>query len=200
MYKNSCASPVPVLASVGMTSIDVVSAVHHPVRRRIIDHLVVHGASQVGTLATALEQQVGSVSHHLRMLERAGVVERAPELATDGRTSWWRYAGTGISWSVEDFATRPADRVRAEAAERLNFQHHVDRFVAWQRSQGTYDASWRRAAFTSDTYAHATPGELDDLQERLLTTVRAWRDEIDTSDGTEREPVFVFYQGVPSRP
>ncbi len=199
MYKNSCASSGAALASLGMTSIDVVSAVHHPVRRRIIDHLVVHGETQVGALAKALSQQVGSVSHHLRMLERAGVVERAPELATDGRTSWWRFVGPGVSWSVEDFAERPADRVRAEVAERLNFQHHVECYVDWQRAKGSYDTSWRRAAFTSDSYAHATSAELADLQERLQATVREWRGEIDTGDGDEREPVFLFYQGVPSR-
>ncbi len=73
-----------------MTTIDVLRAVHHPIRRRIIEYLYINGDSQVGALAKDLEQQVGSISHHLRMLERAGVVERAPELATDGRTSWWR--------------------------------------------------------------------------------------------------------------
>jgi DNA-binding transcriptional ArsR family regulator len=96
-----------------MVTIDVLTAVHHPVRRRIIDYLVLHGPSQVGTLAQAFGEQVGSISHHLRMLERVDVVERAPELATDGRTSWWRYKRLSISWSPDDFSDSPADLHRA---------------------------------------------------------------------------------------
>ena len=183
-----------------MVSIDVIAAVHHPVRRRIIDHLAGHGATQVGTLARVLGQQVGSVSHHLRMLERVGVVERAPELAEDGRTSWWRFVGPGVSWSVEDFADSPADRARASAAERLNFEHHVGKYVAWQRAKASYDETWRRAAFTNDMLARASAAELADLQERLTATVRAWKAEIDLDDGQEREAVFVFSAGQPSLP
>jgi DNA-binding transcriptional ArsR family regulator len=181
------------------TSIDTITAVHHPVRRHIIDFLVIEGPSQVGTLARALGQQVGSISHHLRMLERAGVVEQAPELATDGRTSWWRWVGGGVDWSVEDFVDRPADRHRAEVAERLNFEHHVERFVDWQRHKATYDEQWRRCVFTSDSLARATPEELSDLGRRITEVVREWKKGIDTEDGQEREGVFVFSHGVPVR-
>jgi DNA-binding transcriptional ArsR family regulator len=181
-----------------MVSIDVLTAVHHPVRRRIFDHLVVHGPTQVGTLAQSLEQQVGSISHHLRMLERAGVVERAPELATDGRTSWWRPALDTLRWSVDDYADRPADRVRAQAAERLNIEHQLGKLVDWKRRSASYDEQWRGAAFSNDSLTRATPGELAALQEALTATVREWRDAIDTEDGQEREPVFVFQHGFPT--
>ena len=61
-----------------MTSIEILRAVHHPTRRRMVDFLYLHGPSQVGTLARELGEQVGSISHHLRMLERAGVVAHVP--------------------------------------------------------------------------------------------------------------------------
>ncbi len=144
-----------------MVSIDVLTAVHHPVRRRIIDHLVLHGPSQVGTLAQAFGEQVGSISHHLRMLERVDVVERAPELATDGRTSWWRYKALSISWSPDDFSESPADLYRARAAEKLNFEHQVAKFVGWKRRSGSFSPEWRRAAYSSDSLAKATPDELE---------------------------------------
>ena len=182
-----------------MVSIDVLTAVHHPVRRRIFDHLVVHGPTQVGTLARTLEQQVGSISHHLRMLERAGVVERAPDLAADGRTSWWRPALDTVRWSVDDFADRPADRVRAQAAERVNVEHQLGKLVDWMRRTASYDEGWRRAAFSNDSLALATPSELSALHEALTATVAQWRASIDTDDGQEREPVFVFQHGFPTR-
>ena len=183
-----------------MVSIDVLTAVHHPVRRRIIDHLVLEGPSQVGTLAKAFGEQVGSISHHLRMLERVDVVERAPELATDGRTSWWRYRHLSISWSPDDFSEVPADLHRARAAEKLNFEHQVGKFVDWKRRSGSFPVEWRSAAFSSDSLARATPDELSDLLDRLRATLHEWRDGIDTDDGQERQPVFVFMHGFPSEP
>lgn len=184
-----------------MTSIETLRAVHHPTRRRIIDYLHLHGPSQVGTLAGELDQQVGSISHHLRMLERVGVVERAPELATDGRTSWWRTRGDlRISWAADDFADNPADHVQARAAERLNVEHQLAKLSAHLRRNDRVPEGWRRAAFSSDFAAMATPEELARLCELLTRTCREWREAIDTDDGQPREPVFVFSHGFPSRP
>ena len=98
-----------------MEAIDVITAVHHPLRRRIFDYLLLYGATQVGTLARAFDAQVGSISHHLRMLERAGVVERADDPAGDKRTSWWQLARQGFSWSSDDFDS-PADALMAREA------------------------------------------------------------------------------------
>lgn len=183
-----------------MPSIETLQAVHHPMRRRIIAHLFVHGPSQVGVLARALDQQVGSISHHLRMLERVGVVARVPELATDGRTSWWRLDQASISWSVEDFADNPADRAQAKAAERLNIDHQLGRLSAWKQRQERMGQDWRRAAFTADVLATATSEELAALGEALVRTWNEWRESIDRDDGQAREPVFVFVHGFPTQP
>lgn len=191
---------VPTHSVSGVTSIETLQAVHHPARRRIIDHLFVHGPSQVGALARALDLQVGSVSHHLRMLERVDVVSRVPELAEDGRTSWWRLERTSISWAVEDFADNPADRAQAKAAERLNIDHQLGRLSAWKQRQDTMSEDWRRAAFASDVLAMATAEELAALGESLARTWNEWRESIDRNDGQAREPVFVFAHGFPTRP
>nr|WP_067436228.1 helix-turn-helix domain-containing protein [Nocardioides jensenii] len=184
-----------------MTSIETLRAVYHPTRRRIIDYLGIHEASQVTELAAALDEQVGSISHHLRMLERVGMVERAPELATDGRTSWWRAsADSSFSWSVEEFDDRPADRMQAKAAEKLNIDHQFGKLVAWKRRADRAATEWRTAAFSSSTTTQATAAELDHLQELLNATTRDWIAAIDGDDGQQREPVFVFTHGFPSQP
>src|SRR6478735_2070521 len=174
-----------------MTTIDVLRAVHHPTRRRIIEVLYLHGPTQVGTLARELGEQVGSISHHLRMLERAGVVSPAPELATDGRTSWWRLEQDTLSWSVEDFDDA-ADRTQAKAAQRLNIDHQLTKLAAWKNSSEHADPAWRRAAFSSDFLAMATPDELLALQDALIETVRRWRDDLPADTEDQRSPVFVF--------
>jgi DNA-binding transcriptional ArsR family regulator len=183
-----------------MTTIDVLRAVHHPIRRRIIEYLYIYGDSQVGKLAKALELQVGSISHHLRMLERAGVVERAPELAVDGRTSWWRTSGISISWDVDDYADKPAEMMQARAAERLNFEHQIRRFSEWRKKSAGYSRPWRRSAFSADGLAYATPDELSELSSLVAETVSSWREAIDRDDGQEREPVYWFVHGFPVRP
>lgn len=184
-----------------MTSLETLRAVHHPTRRRIIDYLLLHGANQVGTLARELDEQVGSISHHLRMLERVEVVERVPELATDGRASWWRAPPElRVSWSVDDFADDAADRMQARAAQRLNVEHHLAKLSTYLRTADRGSEVWRRAAFSNDFIAMATPAELEDLCDALVRTCREWRAGIDTEDGDDREPVFVFAHGFPSRP
>lgn len=183
-----------------MTNIETLRAVMHPTRRRMIEYLYLQGPCQVGVLADALDQQVGSISHHLRMLERVGVVAQAPELATDGRTSWWRLVQSSISWSVDDFNDSPAARAEAKAAERLNIEHQLAKLAAWKRASERAGEEWRKAAFNSGLVASATAEELDALHQALVRTWRQWRDDIDLDDGQDREPVFVFTHGFPSAP
>lgn len=184
------------------TPIETLRAIQHPTRRRIIEHLYLLGPSQVGTLARDLGEQVGSISHHLRMLERVGVVGRAPELATDGRTSWWRILSTSYSWSVDDFDS-PAQRIEAKAAQRANVDHELRKLSVWRRESDAAPEPWRRAAFSSDYSAMASPAELEDLGCRLHRTVQEWRAEVDgeaARDDAEREPVFLFMHAFRSRP
>ncbi|MDP3951426.1 helix-turn-helix domain-containing protein [Microbacterium sp.] len=184
-----------------MEEIQAITAVHHPVRRRIVDYLGLYGASQVTTLARALDQQVGSISHHLRMLERAGIVERADDPNADKRTSWWKPARRSFTWSVEDFGDSPSDALLAREAERTNISTQLQRLKGWHSSKPQRSApEWSRAAFSIDTFTWATAEELATLSEALRTTVDAWRAGIDTDDGAARRPVFVFAHGFPTTP
>ncbi|SKC58921.1 winged helix-turn-helix domain-containing protein [Krasilnikoviella flava] len=187
-----------------MERIEAITAVHHPVRRRIYDYLSLHGTAQVTTLARALGLQVGSVSHHLRMLKRAGVVEHAPDTTGDRRTSWWQTSRSGLTWSAEDFTDSPADALLAREAERANVETHVGRLRAWHRRTAPLP-EWARAAFSIDTLAWATPDELEALSAAMRETFAAWQAGIDESDAeadadAERRPVFVFAHGFPTVP
>lgn len=182
-----------------MEEIEAITAVHHPVRRRIVDYLGLYGASQVTTLARALDQQVGSISHHLRMLERAGIIDRADDPSGDKRTSWWQPSRKSFSWSVDDFADSPADAMLARSAERANINTQIGRLSAWHRSAAP-DPQWSRAAFSTDSLAWASAEELAVLSQALSDTIDIWRRSIDRDDGAERRPVFVFAHGFPTAP
>jgi predicted ArsR family transcriptional regulator len=185
-------------------------ALHHPVRRRILELLQVDGPATVGTMAAALGQQVGSISHHLKTLERSGFVVAAPELARDRRESWWRGVPRQVSWSVTDFAGSDTDTLLATAAERANLQHHTDKVVGWFTDREEYGDAWVEAAFSTEQWAKATEEELADLSLRLSGLLAEWAQECEAAATVEREsgsgdearrkPVFVFAHGNPSRP
>ncbi|MGP6171257.1 winged helix-turn-helix domain-containing protein [Microbacterium sp. A204] len=182
-----------------MEEIEAITAVHHPVRRRIVDYLGLYGPSQVTTLARALDQQVGSISHHLRMLQRADIIERADDPTGDKRTSWWQRSRTRLSWSADDFADSPADAMLARSAERANIKAHIGRLSSWHRAVDP-DPAWKRAAFSTDALSWASADELAALSKALAETIDTWRRSIATDDGAERQPVFVFAHGFPTTP
>lgn len=182
-----------------MEDISVITAVHHPLRRRIYDYLLLYGTSQVTTLARSLESQVGSISHHLRMLERAGLVERVEDPSGDRRTSWWKLARRGFTWSADDFVDSPADALLAREAQRQGIRMQIDRLQRWQRrhddpAYAAYDAP------NTETTAWASPDELRDLSARILRTLEEWRESVDLDDGQQRTPIFVFAHAFPTTP
>lgn len=82
----------------------VIAAVHHPLRRRLIDLIGAEGSSTASRLAEAAGELVGNVSHHLKVLAAAGVIEEAPELAKNRRERWWRMAPAVYSAGAEGAA------------------------------------------------------------------------------------------------
>ena len=63
----------------------VIAAIHHPLRRRLIDLLGVDGPATASQLAERTGELVGNISHHLKVLHEAGLVER------DRRGTWMWY-------------------------------------------------------------------------------------------------------------
>lgn len=178
---------------VAVEDISVITAISHPLRRRIVDRLLLHGATQVGVLARALDAQVGSISHHLRMLQKAGVVEQVDPPDGDRRASWWQLARRSFSWSSADFDS-PSDALLAREAQRANVRNQLERLQRWYRVSAQSEIE----AFNTDSLAWATPEELTDLQHRLSAMLDEWKAGIDRDDGRERMPVYFFAHGFPT--
>jgi DNA-binding transcriptional ArsR family regulator len=176
----------------------VIAAIHHPLRRRLIDLLGVQGPSTATRLAEATGELVGNISHHLKVLAAAGVIEEAPELAKNRRERWWRNAHASYSWSVADAGGDPAAELVATTAEEANLAHHTAKVRTWFEDRQQYDEAWLRAAFATESWVTLTPERLGELSGRIQDLVQEYYEN--PSSGDDAETVFVFAHAVPAKP
>ncbi len=183
-----------------ITDSKALAAMAHPVRRRLLDALRVDGPSTVSMLSERLNQAAGNVSHHMKVLAAAELVEEVPELARDRRERWWRRPTHSLRWSSTTFDGDAAASAIASAALSLDLERHVEKVRAWGARQETDEAGWADAVFSTDTWLTLTPAELGELAEELFALLRRWDRREKPDDGQPREPVFVFAHGVPATP
>ena len=189
----------PRLATSG-TRIDVIAALHHPVRRRLYELLNLEGPATVSTLAERAGERVGNASHHLKVLGEAGLVEEAPELAKDRRETWWRGVPDSVSWSIADVAGDALGETIVSAAEQQNLAHHVAKVQQWYARRGTFDEAWVRAAISNDGWISVTPEELQELSRRIGDLMREFGATPERRSDPARERVFFFAHAVPAEP
>lgn len=183
-----------------VTDSRVLAALSHPLRRRLMDVLKVHGPATVGLLAQRTDQAPANISHHLKVLAAADLVAEAPELARDRRERWWRLEHRGVRWSTADFDADPAARAVADAATSLNLDRHVALARAWHAAPDDTRAAWGDGPFSTDRWLHLTPDELAELGREVIELFARWGDREVPDDERRREPVFLFAYGVPARP
>lgn len=178
----------------------VLAAMAHPLRRRVLDVLQVHGPSTVTALAEATGEPVPNLSHHVKILARAELIVEAPERARDRRERWWALASPSLRWSPQDFAVDPAASVVAQAALSLNLDRHLGVLRAWYAAAEEERERWSDAAFTTDKWLHLTPAELSELSREVIDVYDRWAARKVSDDGEHREPVALFAYGVPAEP
>jgi DNA-binding transcriptional ArsR family regulator len=172
----------------------------HPLRRRLLTLLKLDGPATVGMLAERTGQAVGNVSHHMRTLAAAGLVEEMPELARDRREHWWRRTASRLRWSSADFADDVAADAVARAAESLNLDYQVGVVRQWAQAADAEHARWPAGPFATDSWMRLTDAELAEFGAEMTALITRWADRAQPDDGQERAPVFVFARGVPGQP
>ncbi len=183
-----------------ITDSRVLAAYSHPLRRRLLDALSVDDAATASMLAEATGQAVGNVSHHLKVLASAQLIEEAPELARDRRERWWRRTSHGLRWSSEDFRGDPATEAVAEAALSLNLNRQFEIVRHWYAASDDERAAWPTGPFSTGSWLKLTDAELAQLSEELTALLDRYDALGDADDGVKRETVFVFANGAPGRP
>ncbi|WP_434533261.1 winged helix-turn-helix domain-containing protein [Amycolatopsis carbonis] len=174
----------------------VLAAMSHPLRRRLLDLLKLDGPATASVLAERTTSAVGNISHHLKVLAAAGLVEEAPELARDRRERWWRRPSRGLSWSTSDFVGDPV----GDAAEVVSLDRQASLSRSWLSDLETEPTHWRDAWFTNETWVRLSPAEVMELSSRILELFAEYTDRPTPDDDAERRPVFLFARGFPAQP
>ncbi|CAI9406130.1 ArsR/SmtB family transcription factor [Aestuariimicrobium sp. T2.26MG-19.2B] len=177
----------------------VLRAYAHPTRLRILDLLRAKGPMKVSQMSDDLDEAIGSISHHLKPLEAAGLVERAPELAQDRRETWWRRPMVRTTWNRADLT--PAAAQTALQAEELMLARQFDLFR--QSMHEPLPEEWSDAPFAMSTWLQLTPHELTELNRQLGELIEGFREASDRHrserDDTARS-IFFSARGVTARP
>jgi|SRR5215813_2104147 len=178
----------------------VLTAMAHPLRRRLLDVLRVDGPSTASMLAERTDQGVGNVSHHMRILAEAGLVAEAPELARDRRERWWRRLDRSITWETGGDTDDPAADAVALAAESTNLDHQIRFIRAWMAANADERAAWPEGPFSFDAWLRVTPAELSAFGAEIMAVVHRWSERDIPDDGQHRDTVFTIARGVPAQP
>lgn len=186
-----------------LTEARAVTALANPARSRLLDSLTAQGPATASVLAERTGLAVGSISHHMRVLATAGLVEEAPELARDGRERWWRRAARSITWGRQTLPPDAESQRQAVAAEEFMLARQVERARAWlERSEANEE--WGRAELATDSWLRLTPDELSELGDEINAVVGRWKERSRAgeaqADADGREHVFLFARAFPSQP
>ena len=182
-----------------LTEARALAALANPFRSRMLDALRVDGPSTASALAQRTGQAVGSVSHHLKVLAEANLVEEAPELARDRRERWWRLSAPSRRWSRSDFADDQPAVAAALAAENLQLARQFERAQTWQDNHEAA-GEWIDAAFATQAWLRLAPDELRDLGQELIALIERWSEREAPDDGRDREPILLFARAFPAQP
>ncbi|MGQ4432301.1 MULTISPECIES: helix-turn-helix domain-containing protein [unclassified Streptomyces] len=138
-------------------------ALAHPLRLRILRHLGVSGPATSTTLASALGENTGTLSYHLRRLEQGGFIEDVPD-SPGGRERWWRAVrGLDIRRPAQEEMT-DGERAVASTLDRMRMEEDIElarRFMAEQADS----QAWMRG---SRSLSHLTVEEVDAFHDAYL--------------------------------
>ncbi len=183
-----------------ITDVKVIAAMTHPLRRRLLSMLRLDGPSTVGVLAQRTGQAPGNISHHLKALAAASLVEEVPELARDRRERWWRRSSPTIRWTTEDFKGDAETEAIARAAISLNLDYQLNQLREWDNLPDEEKTDWKSGPFSTDNWMRLSDDELAAFRDEIIAVVTRWEDREVPDDGFDRAPVFFFAHAVPGQP
>jgi DNA-binding transcriptional ArsR family regulator len=173
---------------------NVLRAMAHPLRLRLIGILRKDGPATASQLGRRLGESSGSTSYHLRQLERFGFVED-DAARSSGRRRYWRAIDEGMEWSID---TDDPGLVEANRVLGRELIAEYSRWLTrWYAETPEWDRRWRAAAEGLDQWFELTPEELRELADEVNAVLARYADRREPGDRTER--AIVLFHAFPER-
>ena len=155
----------------------VLRAIAHPVRNRILAELDARGPLRAADLARELDVPANQASFHLRQLAKYGLIEEDPEAARDKRDRVWRVVNpAGFAVEMGRLERQPGGKAAARVFRRTraDWGHLVVETVVSDRKRtpGTHSSLTDAALLLSKDEAVALAQELDDVVQRWSERTR----------------------------
>jgi DNA-binding transcriptional ArsR family regulator len=169
----------------------VLRAIAHPVRNRILAELDARGSVRAADVARELDLPANQASFHLRQLAKYGLVEEDPAAARDKRDRVWRLVNPeGFSVEMSEVEQQPGGKAAARVFRRTKREWGhlvVDSVLSDGPKKGNFSSVSDSAVLLSKEEAKQFADELEDV-------VRRWSDR-GRDDEVERI-AYLYYAAV----
>lgn len=173
-----------------------IKALSNPLRMRIYLVLRVEGRMSIGRLCEQVGAPAGSVSYHVRVLAKAGLIESANEPGQDGRESYWKAREGG----EDPNGAADAANANAENFRRTRNAVYDEMYRQYLNSVEVLPTEWREAEFASDSVLDLTPSELGEFvsdYEQLLKKWDSRSQEAPTDSSKKVAVLFHAFRWIP---
>jgi len=176
---------------VKLTDPRAIRALAHPARLAVIDELYAGRQLTATELAQVAGLSPSAMSYHLRSLEKAGIVERAPTTG-DGRERPWRAAGTSLH--VENRSGRAGDAAASAALNSTMLGRVVAEVEAWYAQRGRETPDWLDAAGSTFGREWLLPHEAKEFETQFQQLLERYRHRTrdNRPDGSRRVRLVVL--------
>ena len=157
-----------------VTDPQVLRALAHPLRSRLLGMLRLDGPSTSSRLAERVGESSGVTSYHLRQLEKFGLVAELPEQGTR-RERWWQAQHLVTNWEPDELVDQPGGREANEQMQRMQVEVLGRELRAWLDTEQPRE--WPAAAGLSDYVLHLTPEQTRQLLTELYAVLDRWAEQ-----------------------
>lgn len=149
-----------------------IRALAHPARLAVIDEIYSGRELTATECAEIAGLSPSAMSYHLRSLEKAGIVERAPS-AGDGRERPWRAAGPYLQ--VESRGNGAGELAAAAALSSSVMGRTLEQFEAWMARRDREPKEWIEAAGASYGQLWLVPEEAKEIENHMVQITDTYR-------------------------
>ena len=168
------------MSTVHVSDPQVLRALAHPLRGRLLGLLRVDGPSTATRLAERVGESSGLTSYHLRQLAQHGLVAEVEGHGT-GRERWWRAEHQMTNWEPAEIVGQPGGLEANEAMHRHQVEGWGRELSAWVGHGRQHGVAWAEVAGLSDYVLQLTPDETRQVLDEVYAVVDRWAE-------THREP------------